>query len=133
MAKTSKPSKQDQILAKEAIDFLEAHSPSLLKANGNGVLNLTIEEQAISFEVPRKAFAALVQTLRKMSDGKSSSIESFDTILSTQNIADRLGASRPHVVKLLENGEINFTKVGSHRRVKLGDLLDYKMRMENEY
>ena len=133
MAKTSKPSKQDQILAKEAIDFLEAHSPSLLKANGNGVLNLTIEEQAISFEVPRKAFTVLIQTLRKMSDGKSSNIESFDTILSTQNIADRLGASRPHVVKLLEKGEINFIKVGSHRRVKLGDFLEYKMRMENEY
>ena len=133
MSNTSSPSKQDQQIAKATLEFMSAHSPTLLNENGKGLLNLTIEEQAISLKIPRKAFTVLIQTLRKMSEGQTSNIESSDTILSTQDIANRLGASRPHVVKLLEKGEINFIKVGSHRRVKLGDFLEYKRKLEHEY
>jgi excisionase family DNA binding protein len=133
MIKNNTPTKQEQLLAREAIEFLEAHSPTLLNNSRSGVLNLTIEEQAISLEIPRKAFNVLIKSLREMSEGGALNIESSDSTLTTQEVANRMGASRPHIVKLLERGEIKFIKVGCHRRVKLSDFLEYKRRLDNEY
>ena len=52
------------------------------------------------------------------------------TEMTTQAAAELLGCSRPHFVKLLENGEIPFTKVGRHRRVKFEDVMNYKKAMK---
>ena len=46
--------------------------------------------------------------------------------------AEILGCSRPHLVKLVEDGKIEYTKVGKHRRIKFEDVMRYKQRMKEE-
>jgi 3,4-dihydroxy 2-butanone 4-phosphate synthase/GTP cyclohydrolase II len=46
--------------------------------------------------------------------------------LSTQQAAEMLGVSRPHLIKLLESGQLPYRKVGVHRRVRASDLAAYR-------
>jgi excisionase family DNA binding protein len=67
-----------------------------------------------------------------MGDGKPISIVPIAAEMTTQAAAEFLGCSRPHLVKLLEEGKIPFTKVGKHRRVKFEDISIYKDKMKKE-
>lgn len=68
---------------------------------------------------------ALLKVAEQLSRGKAVFIAPYDTKLTTQDAADFLGVSRPTLVKMLEEGDIPFEKVGRHRRVLLADLQRY--------
>ena len=51
-----------------------------------------------------------------------------EKLLSTQQVADVLGVSRPFVVKLIDTGQLAARLVGTHRRVRVGDLETYQYK-----
>ncbi len=72
----------------------------------------------------------MLNVLTQVSQGNAISLVPIHQEVSTQQAAELLSVSRPHLVKLLEQGAIPFRKVGSHRRVKLTDVMDYRKQVD---
>ncbi|WP_078285642.1 helix-turn-helix domain-containing protein [Mycobacteroides chelonae] len=90
-----------------------------------------VDEFGHTFPVTTELQTVLAQVLTALSAGQAVTLDSLRTLLSTQEAANLLGISRPTLVKLLESGEIPFTKPGRHRRVQLQHLLDFQ-RLQRE-
>lgn len=116
---------------KTASELVLNFATALAKGKSDTV-NIQIQEIEESFVVPRRALEFLSQILSGMAEGKAIYLLPADSELSTQQAAEILGMSRPHVVKLLEKGIIPFKKVGSHRRISLDDLTRYESELKEE-
>lgn len=81
--------------------------------------------------LPASVVRVLRQAVHEMAQDRAVSVVPIHKQLTTQEAADLLLVSRPYLVKLLDAGEIPSAKTGSHRRVRLDDLLAYaKVRDE---
>ncbi|MDP4710800.1 MAG: helix-turn-helix domain-containing protein [Saprospiraceae bacterium] len=123
-----RPTKQEQ---KTAMESYNAISAMLAQLNSSTV-EIEIEETKEKIKIPLHALKLLAKILEATSKGNPISIIPIAAELTTQAAAEFLGCSRPHLVKLLEEGEIPFTKVGKHRRVKFEDCVGYKKRKREE-
>ncbi|KYC29362.1 putative excisionase [Sterolibacterium denitrificans] len=82
--------------------------------------------QARQIELPTSALRLLVDILAELADGNAVKVVPVHAELTTQEAADMLNVSRPHLVKLLEDGALPFHRAGKHRRVRFADLMQYK-------
>jgi len=73
-----------------------------------------------------------LEVLRLISSGNGFMMIPVTAELTTQEAADLLNVSRPYFIKVLERGDIAYTTVGRHRRVKAEDLFAYKERRDKE-
>ena len=77
-------------------------------------------------EIPNSIYKVLVAAVGAMAQGNAVSIVPVHHELTTQQAAGLLGVSRPHLVKLVDAGEIPHHKTGSHRRIYFEDLMRYR-------
>jgi excisionase family DNA binding protein len=102
-----------------------------LKGRG-GAVTVTVEGERESEDavIPGIAFQLLQMILEELALGHAVALAPLEREISTQTAADVLNVSRPHLVKLLESGKMPFKKTGTHRRIRLSDVLEYKTRMD---
>lgn len=75
--------------------------------------------------IPTTIQKRLLEVLELAAQGQQVCIEARERTLTTQQAADRLGVSRPHLVTLIDSGTLPATKTGTHRRIRPQDLAAY--------
>ncbi len=90
------------------------------------------QNEAHQVELPTSALRLLVDILAELADGNAVKVVPVHAELTTQEAADLLNVSRPHVVKLLEEGALAFHRTGKHRRVRFADLMAFKEARSKE-
>ncbi|NVZ84167.1 helix-turn-helix domain-containing protein [Pseudomonas yamanorum] len=90
------------------------------------------EDKPHSLVLPTSALRLLVDILGELAIGNAVKVVPVHAELTSQEAADLLNVSRPHLVKMLEEGAIPFTKTGRHRRIRFSDLMAFKQRREDE-
>ena len=109
-----RPSKVEQKVASQSYNALA----SVIEQIRSEEPEIEIEETNDKIKIPLSALRLLGDILKAMSEGKLISIVPIATEVTTQAAAEFLGCSRPHLVKLLEEGKIEFTKVGKHYELR---------------
>ena len=83
------------------------------------------------FELPPAAADAVRQLLVDLASGASVHVLAENIELTTQEAANVLGISRTYLVRLIDQGAITAHLVGTHRRVRVADVLAYQARRDD--
>ena len=122
------PSSSDAALARASRQLLAA----LEKPGAPLSLRVVDDTQDAPIELPAGAVALLIEILDAMAAGRGVTIIPENAELTTAEAAEVLNVSRPFLIGLLEQGQIKFRKVGSHRRIRMEDVMDYKEKVDAE-
>jgi excisionase family DNA binding protein len=79
-----------------------------------------------AIDLPEPVFNILHQMVHELLQGNSVTVVPIHKELTTQESADILNVSRQYLIELLDTQIIPHTKVGTHRRIRFGDLMNYK-------
>src|SRR5262245_12589630 len=109
---TATPDGESAAIAAEALsrvqEFLRSHP------DGPATVRLVDEDGGGQLVVPRAAVELLSRILAHMASGHGVSVVPAHAELTTQEAADLLNVSRPYLIGLLDAGEIEYRKVGTH-------------------
>jgi excisionase family DNA binding protein len=122
------PSEDDVKLATETKKILAPR----LSSNSPFDFRAINPKKGPSIKIPAQAAHLLVQILDEMSRGNAVKLIPVHAELTTQEAADLLNLSRPTLIRFLDEGKIEFHKVGTHRRVSLKSALAYRRQIDAE-
>jgi excisionase family DNA binding protein len=77
-------------------------------------------------ELPAAIFDALAIIAEALRQGDAVTVIPLHHLLTTNQAADLLNVSRPYLLTILKNGDIPYEYVGTHRRLRLGDVIAYR-------
>jgi excisionase family DNA binding protein len=112
----------------EDVDRLMARIEHVLSAHEKA--QLVCENPHGQADIPPSVLEALRAVVTAMARGQTITLVPYGQVLTTQQAADLLHVSRPHLIKLLERGEIPYfrtdERAGAHRRLALQDVMRYR-------
>jgi excisionase family DNA binding protein len=123
------PSEAEAGLAKETSRLLA----SRLKKGAPMKLRILDDDLGqATVKLPAPAVGLLLRILEEMALGNAVTIIPVHAELTTQEAADMLNISRPSLIHLLEDGKIEYRRVGTHRRVRFEELMKYKRQLDEQ-
>jgi excisionase family DNA binding protein len=81
--------------------------------------------------LPKSATRLIHYLLMQMAHGNAMTLIPIHAELTTQEAADYLNVSRPHLIRILEQKRIPYHMVGTHRRIRFEDLEAYRKDFES--
>jgi excisionase family DNA binding protein len=94
------------------------------ESSQGGARLIDIDGSAV--EVPAELAELLRTVVQHLKSGHGVSVAALNAELTTSEAAELLNVSRPHLIKQLEAGALAYRMVGSHRRVRLVDVLAFR-------
>jgi len=116
------PTASEAALARESGERLQEH----VAKNGNEIKLMLNGRSLEGVKLPESAVRILIAGLAEIGKGNAVRLVPQHAELTTQEAAEILNLSRPYVVRLIDDGKIPSHKVGTHRRVRIDDVLAYK-------
>jgi excisionase family DNA binding protein len=100
--------------------LLENAHPKLVGVDGEEVF------------LPESIYQILRQVTSLLAQGKGVTLVPQDHYLTSQEAANLLNISRPYLYTLLDNQEFPYILIGTHRRIKVEDVLAYKAKRDSD-
>lgn len=119
------PDDETTASAADAVARLSAHMRQHPTPSGRVVL-CADDAPDTNVHVPAAAFKLFIDVLDELAKGNAVTVAPVHAELTTQKAAELLSVSRPFLIRLLETSQIPYRKVGSHRRIRLVDVLEYQ-------
>lgn len=129
--KQRSPGNREPIAASEAERETIVKVEAFLRRQRGQVARL-IGPNNETIELPESAFRLLKAVIHQLAMDNAVSVVPVHKQLTTQQAADLLNISRPYLIQLLERKEIPYERVGTHRRLKFGDVMGYRQRRAEE-
>lgn len=111
--------------AARAMSRLNQSSPSV------SFVPQAADGESATFEpisLPMSIFRIIVNMLVEMGNGNAVAVVPVNAELTTQQAADLLNVSRPHLIKLIEQEALTYRMVGTHRKLKAKEVLNYRSK-----
>ena len=99
---------------------------ALAELNNNLAVARTRAEDHVT--LPKQTAVWVRDLLEDLAEGRLVRPPEPDEEMTTQQVANLLGVSRPFVVKLIDDGKLPGHKVGTHRRVYTRDAHAFKQK-----
>ncbi|MDT9409670.1 helix-turn-helix domain-containing protein [Corynebacterium rouxii] len=118
--------------ASAAREALQRLNTVLSKVPEKENIEVAVEGNDDVILLPRDVAIVLREVLANSSAGRSVGVIPMHAELTTQQAADLLNVSRPHIVKLMDEGVLPGHKVGTHRRIYAADVHRYQHERDIE-